>query len=276
LAALGLLAAWGWTVCKRKPALLLAGATYFAGFAVTANIVTPTGTIMAERLAYLPSAGLCLLVALVLVWLKSRQRIVAISVIVILTVALGARTIVRNRDWQNDLTLNESAARVVAGSAKVHSTLGGIYLLQRRSDLARTELQLSLKIDPNSPDTEESLGLLESWSGNNSEALRLLEHALHFSTRKNINYDFMAVNLGAQLLQMNQLSEAATILDHEVEVAPGYARAWSNRAALHYKRREFEAARSDAESALRLDRNNSQAQNVLDLTIRMNTAPQQP
>jgi tetratricopeptide (TPR) repeat protein len=275
LAALGLLAAWGWAVWKRKPVLIIAGAIYFAGFAVTANILTPTGTIMAERLAYLPSAGLCLVLALILVWLESRHRIVALSVIAILTVALGVRTIVRNRDWKNDLTLNESAARVVPGSAKVHSTLGGIYLLQRRLDLARTELQLSLHIDPNSPDTEESLGLLESWTGNNAEALRLLDHALHFSNRKNINYDFMAVNLAAQLLQMSQLDEAATILDHEVSVAPGYARAWSNRAALNFKRGELQAARSDAESALRLDPNNSQAQNVLDLTSRTNSATQQ-
>ncbi len=85
----------------------------------------------------------------------------------------------------------------------------------------------------------------------------------------------MAVNLAAQLLQMDRLGEAATILDHEVAVAPGYARAWSNRAALHYKRGELDAARSDAESALRLDHNNSQAQNVLDLTSRTNSAPQQ-
>ena len=274
LATLGLLAAWGWAVWKRKPVLVLAGAIYFAGFAVTANIVTPTGTIMAERLAYFPSIGFCLLLALVLVWLECRQRIIAISAIAVLTVAFGARTIVRNRDWKNDLTLNESAARTVPGSAKVHSTLGGIYLLQRRLDLARQELQLSLKIDPNSPDTEESLGLLESWSGNSAEALRLLDHALHFSNRKNINYDFMAVNLAAQFMQMDQLGEAATILDHEVAMAPGYARVWSNRAALHYKRGEFEAARSDAESALRLDRNNSQAQNVLELTTQTNTAPQ--
>jgi len=83
----------------------------------------------------------------------------------------------------------------------------------------------------------------------------------------------MAVNLAALLLQMDQFGEAATILDREVEVAPGYARVWSNRAALHYKRGEFEAARNDAESALRLDRNNSQAQNVLKLTSPAASAP---
>jgi tetratricopeptide (TPR) repeat protein len=265
-AALGVLATWGWAVWKRKSAFVLAGAIYFASFAVTANLIIVTGTIMGERLAYLPSAGCCLLLTVVLIWLDGRQRIAAISVIAVLTLALGARTMVRNRDWQNDLTLNESAARTVPDNAKIHSTLGGIYLLQRRLDLARTELQLSLKIYPDSPDTEESLALVESRNGNNSEALRLMEHALHFSNRKNINYDFMAVNLAALLLQMDQLDEAAAILDREVEVAPGYARAWSNRAALHFKRGEIESARKDAESALQLDRNNSQARNVLELT----------
>jgi tetratricopeptide (TPR) repeat protein len=272
-AALGVLAAWGWAVWKRTSGFVLAGAIYFAGFAVTSNIVTVTGTIMGERLAYLPSAGCCLLLALILIWLESRQPTAAIAVIAVLTLALGARTIVRNRDWQNDLRLNESAAHTVPSSAKIHSTLGGIYLLQGRLDRAESELRLSLRIDPNSPDTEESLALVESRNGNNSEALRLMEHALHYSNRKNINYDFMAVNLAALLLQMDQFGEAATILDREVEVAPGYARVWSNRAALHYKRGEFEAARNDAESALRLDRNNSQAQNVLELTSPAKFAP---
>lgn len=272
-AAVCVLAAWGWAVWKRNSAFVLAGAIYFAGFAVTANILTVAGTIMGERLAYLPSAGFCLLFALILTRLEVRQRFVAIWVLTVLVLALGARTIVRNRDWQNDLTLNESAARTVPNNAKVHSTLGGIYLLQRRLDLARTELQLSLKIYPGSPDTEESLALVESWNGNNSEALRLMEHALHFSNRKNINYDFMAVNLAALLLQMDQLDEAATILDREVEVAPGYARAWSNRAAVHYKRGEIGAARNDAESALRLDQNNSQARNVLEMTGPARLAP---
>ena len=63
-ATLGVLAAWGWAGWKRKSPFVLAGAIYFAGFTVTANIVTVTGTIMGERLAYLPSAGCCLLLAL--------------------------------------------------------------------------------------------------------------------------------------------------------------------------------------------------------------------
>ena len=275
-ATLAALATWGLAVWKRQFAFVLAGAIYFAGFAITANIGIVTGTIMGERLAYLPSAGFCLLLALILVWLDARQRIAAISMLVALVLAFGARTIVRNSDWRNDLTLNESAARIVPGNAKIHSTLGGIYLLQRRLDLARAELQLSLNIYPNFPDTEESLALVESWSGNNSEALRLMEHALHFSNRKNINYDFMAVNLAALLLQMGQLDQAATILDREVAVAPGYSRAWSNRAALRYKLGEIAAARNDAESALRLDPNNSQARNVWELTGPERLAPSVP
>src|SRR4029077_5792548 len=73
LAALAAAGAWIWAVRKRRTGLIVAGGIYLVGFAVTANILMPTGTIMAERLAYLPSAGFCLLLALGWSWLKDRQ-----------------------------------------------------------------------------------------------------------------------------------------------------------------------------------------------------------
>jgi protein O-mannosyl-transferase len=66
IAALAAMGGWIWAIWKRRYALVLAGGIYLAGFSTTANIVMPIGTIMGERLAYFPSAGLCLLVALLL------------------------------------------------------------------------------------------------------------------------------------------------------------------------------------------------------------------
>src|SRR5580693_645720 len=67
------LALWIWALWTQRREWVLAGAIYLAGFAVTANLLVPTGTIMAERLAYLPSAGFCLLVALLWIRLENHQ-----------------------------------------------------------------------------------------------------------------------------------------------------------------------------------------------------------
>src|SRR5262249_36049300 len=64
LAAVGLIGLWLWALYTRRDAWSIAGAIYFAGFAVTSNLLFPIGTIMGERLAYLPSVGFCLAAAL--------------------------------------------------------------------------------------------------------------------------------------------------------------------------------------------------------------------
>ncbi len=75
----------------------------------------------------------------------------------------------------------------------------------------------------------------------------------------------MAVNYAALLLQTGRPAAALAVFDREIAEAPGYARAWSNRAVIRYQHGEPEAARSDAENALRLDPGNPQAHGVLQL-----------
>ncbi len=113
LAAAAAVAVWIWAIRKRHAGLALAGGIYLAGFAATANILMPTGTIMGERLAYLPSAGFCLLMALAWIWLMERQRMLAWGLLAVVLLALAARTVARNTDWKDNLALYSSAVRAV-------------------------------------------------------------------------------------------------------------------------------------------------------------------
>jgi Tfp pilus assembly protein PilF len=145
----------------------------------------------------------------------------------------------------------------------MHGNLGGEYLASAQWDLAATEYQTALRIDPDYPDVLASYGLLEAWRGHNEAGGRMLERALSMSRRDNPNYDFMAVNYAALLMQTNHMDGALDVLNREVAESPSYSRAWSNRAVIHYKQGEAAPARADAETALRLDSENRQAQNVL-------------
>src|SRR5260370_5651911 len=265
LATFSAWAAWIWAVWKRRSGLILAGGIYLGGFAVTANILMPTGTIMGERLAYLPSAGFCLVVALGWNWLQQRQRIAALVALTAIVAAFGMRTMLRNQDWQDNLRLYTAGVRVSPGSAKMHGKLGGEYLGSAQWDMAATEFQTALRILPDYPDVLASYGLLEIWRGHNDSAGHMLERAYYMSHRDNPNYDFMAVNYAALLMQTNHMDAALHVLNRDIAASPKYSRARSNRAVIHYKQGQTTPARTDAEAALRLDPENTQAQKVLQM-----------
>ena len=107
---------------RRSPAAL--GFLFLSVAALpTANLAFPTGTILAERIAYLPSAGFCLIASS---WILGsatsasaipRGRLFAFA---LLALALGARTVIRNPVWESDEALFTNMVRVSPGSAKAH------------------------------------------------------------------------------------------------------------------------------------------------------------
>lgn len=263
--ALAVAALWLWAIWKRRIGFALAGGIFLIGFATTANVLVPIRTIMAERLAYLPSAGFCLLVALGWKWFGDRQRLAAWIALTAVVTALGIRTIVRNQDWKDNFTLFSADVWAAPESSRIHAELAGTYMERKQLVKAIPEFQKSLQIYPDNVDALSNYGLLESWEGNYTDAGRMMEQALRLSHTDSPQYDFIAVNLAALLMQTGQTDEALNLLNREIAGSPAYARAWSNRAVIRYKRGEAAPARADAEQALRLDPNNGQAQNLMRL-----------
>lgn len=104
----------------------------------TANLAFPTGTIFAERLAYLPSAGFCLIAADWIVGAARRADAIARwrwGVLAALALALAGRTVIRNPIWENDETLFTNMVRVSPASAKAHYDFA--YMCAERGNLRR-------------------------------------------------------------------------------------------------------------------------------------------
>ncbi|HTC63718.1 MAG TPA: tetratricopeptide repeat protein [Candidatus Saccharimonadales bacterium] len=263
IAAAAVVAVWVWAFKKRHVGVALAGSIYFAGFATTANILVPTGTIMGERLAYLPSAGLCLLAALGWNWLKQKKSNAAWGILVAIVLIFSVRTALRNRDWKDALALYSSSARAVPNSTKIHANLANAYLLSNQLDLADAEFQTALRIDPNSPETLSNYSNLEVRRGKYQDALDKMRKAMSMSGRDHLDYDSMVVTYAALLMKTNHTGEALENLNREISQAPQYSPAWSARAILHLGQGELKDARSDAQTALQIDRTNIMAVRVL-------------
>ena len=106
-----------------RVALFLAGWFFFA-LLPTANLLFHIDSMMAERFLYLPLVAFVGLFSLVLHALGSRvHRYAFITSLVILIGILGFRTHLRNENWQSNLTLWTSAARVCPQSFRVQRSL---------------------------------------------------------------------------------------------------------------------------------------------------------
>ncbi|MGH9400313.1 MAG: tetratricopeptide repeat protein [Thermoanaerobaculia bacterium] len=94
---------------------------FFIAFVPSANVLFPVGTVFAERLAYLPSAGVCLVLAAALVgkakdWAQvGRPRLLALAAVALV---FAGRAAVRNTVWRSDDALFTDSVRTSPGSAK--------------------------------------------------------------------------------------------------------------------------------------------------------------
>ena len=110
---------------RQGPAVWVLAAFAVATLLPSSNLIVFSGTIMAERLMYLPSLGVIGLIVLGLFTAGRAARTPALPMVVIAAAiaAFAVRTWTRNSDWRNDVTLWTSAAREVPQSYKAHEAL---------------------------------------------------------------------------------------------------------------------------------------------------------
>jgi len=260
LAGLVLVAAY--RLALRRPPRLdgLCAAVFLAAFAPVSNLLIPIGTIMAERLLYLPSIAFC--IALPAIWeIRKRSWPGATRVLWLgpaLTGALvtlyAARTIQRNADWRDQLTLFQVTAATSPRSAKVRYNLGvalqdagreaealqqyltaisikpqdakshhnaGLILAKiddggGRMAEAASHLELAAGLDPGLPKVHSNLGVAYSRLGRSREAEAAFRAALD---RDPVNHDAL-YNLGTVLLLTGRIAEAVGPLERARDLDP--------------------------------------------------------
>ncbi len=128
------------------------GTFFFFGMQLpTANILFPIGSIMAERFLYLPSFGFCLAVAPALLRLGSglaarlpqaARTLATLAPPALALSALGARTWIRNIDWQDGVSLWRSTVDASPDSVKARAGLAAA-LLERGATEANIDAAIA-------------------------------------------------------------------------------------------------------------------------------------
>jgi hypothetical protein len=121
-------------------------------YLIVSNLFVPVFILFAERTLYLPTAGLALLVGDWTVssrlWRDPCGGRVARALVAVIIVLFAVRTIDRNLDWRNDVSLFRAAARTSPNSALVHLNYGTLLILAGRNAEAVRQFEAAVRILP--------------------------------------------------------------------------------------------------------------------------------
>jgi protein O-mannosyl-transferase len=178
------------TGIRKKSIVSFSILMFFITFSISTNLVIEIGTLMGERLLFLPSVFACIFFAAIgkkfvefAEQSMNMRRVTTISVIMIpLLLVSSIKTIARNKEWKNDITLNLADVLKSPGSAKVNSGAGGAcislaYLEPSPSIVKDTLLDASLRyyqktldIFPGYDDAYLNMGIAYSMMNDVAEA----------------------------------------------------------------------------------------------------------
>lgn len=137
LAAIAALIVWAVRIRTRAPLIFFV--TGFCGIALlpTSNLLLLIGTVMGERFLYLPAVAFAI-AASGLVWTRVPSSHARALILGGLTLLYGARTLARNQDWRDDLTLASADVQTAPQSARLHDMLAkALYERDERAHLDR-------------------------------------------------------------------------------------------------------------------------------------------
>jgi tetratricopeptide (TPR) repeat protein len=220
----GLIGLAAWSFRRDRRITFCVGLTALA-FLPVSNLLIPIGTPVAERLFYLPSAGLCLLVGLGLSRLTVHEGIEspwkaatvwpakAVYILVpLLCLVLVGRTVARNHDWTTEPQLFRSMVRDAPRNAKAHTYLG------------------DLLVNSDKP-------------GDWDEALREYQTAMGLYPEYFAVSNILASHLGLLYLKLGRIDDAIAALQQAVQISP----AWSDA---HYLLGRAYALRGNSQDAV--------------------------
>ncbi len=227
---------------------------YLGALFPVANLAFSVGTVMGERLLYLPSAGLCLLVPALFAEIPrtrddSTLRRGAAVLLGIVLALYAARAITRSADWKDQHTLFSVTVRTSPESAKAHYNLGVVEEERGDRAAAMAAYRRAIEIKPDMVQALRNYGLALLHEGRPREALERLRAAAEFDP----NIPDLFGDIGIALHQLGRTGEAAAMLRREIEMRPGNGRAHYNLATLLLEQGDAAAALPLLERAARLD-----------------------
>jgi tetratricopeptide (TPR) repeat protein len=224
-----------------RPMAAFAGLWFFVTLLPTYHII-PHHELLAEHYLYLPMFAFAFLAA----WgvdyaLERSERRSALvwAAAALVLIAFSVRTIHRNRDWKDDLTLWKKTVKTAPQCARAHVNLGKALIAQGDLKWAIAELKTALQIKPDLPTAFANLGVAYGSMDMYDEAVRSFEKALQVHPR----FPGAYYNLGLTLARKGDMDGAAAAFEKAVAMDPNMSAAHYNLGLVYLKRGDSVRAR---------------------------------
>ncbi|MBI2135197.1 tetratricopeptide repeat protein [Candidatus Woesearchaeota archaeon] len=224
----------------------------------------PIQNFIAERYLYLPSVAFALLLSYSLFSLYNlklkairKNKILknAIIVFIVLLLALYVvKTIDRNKDWQDNLTLWEKTAAANPENSRAHDNLGFTYEQMGENNKALAEFEASVMLMPDNYKALANLGVIYAKLGRYNESISVLKKSIKISEYYK-TYD----KLGLVYVELKDYGNAVESFKKAIEANTRYAKAHNDLGTVYGKQGKFDLALQEFNEAIRIDRDYADA-----------------
>lgn len=241
-------------------------------FLPASNLFFPVGFVVAERILYLPSMGFCLLVAFGFHKMRTHlsgklQLFWSLCLPLLLTIH-ATKTLVRNSEWRDELSIFSSGLKVVQSNAKLFNNVGHALEGMERYEEALEFFRHAVSVQPDDIGAHINVGRtlnhLERY--NESELAYIKAKSLlpkpsptgeTYHTRVAPNHLNVFVNL-ATLISKNssRLEEADSLYRQVISMRDDYTQAYINRGDVLIKLNRTKEAQAVYEKALTFESDN--------------------
>ena len=239
---------------KGQPIITLAIFWFFITLSVESSIIPIRDALFEHRL-YLPMFGFALIVSYLLFHFLSKKRLWAIVICVSVIVSLGAATYLRNRIWQDGITLWSDVLSKVPQSIRAHNNLGSALTRQARFKEAMSHFSKVLRAIPENAKAHYNQGVALAGQGDLEKAIR------HYSEALRIKPDYAKAhyNLGNILEKQGSFKEAIRHYSEALRIKPDDTETRNNLAVALARQGSFKEAMSHFSEVLRADPENAKA-----------------
>ena len=252
---LALAAASVWTM-KKSSWVGFLGLWFFVTLLPVCHII-PHHDLIAEHYLYLPSFAFCLLLGMGLerLYLGRKTRILAYVLLAFLVLAGSVRTVIRNQDWKDAVTMWKKTLEIFPNNAMAHLNLGATYNTQGKYDLAIEELTRAYRITPTNPAIQLNLAIAYQGKGVPVEAEKYYQSGLTMDPTMHK----ARINLG--ILDQSQMNPKAAEQQYQkiLEAAPNNFEAHINLGIIYGYSGRLDEAIAELRKAVKIDPEDPQA-----------------